>query len=630
MGEVWKASQVYSNQLVAIKFVRPDLLKVPEFRTRFLNEAKTLARLEHDRIVPFYGVREENGRLALVLRFVDGESVARRIDRLGPMPLELAMMCARDVLPALGYAHENDVVHRDVKSHNILISVKDHKECFFLSDFGIAVAEFSGRETDVGTSVGTLHYMSPEQIEGSPDLDPHRGGHRSDIYSFGVVMFEMLSGQLPFGNRRTREDAHEEIVAMHCNAAVPRLKDMNPALGANLSAMEAVVHQCLAKLPEDRPQSCAQLLQMLEDAAASADAFSTWDQTQLELDRRDTLLKGRHPESGHHDAQRIKSERQHALRPEIEQKLEAERREAQRLEALEAERLVAEREKAHRLEVEQKLEAERREAQRLEALETERLVAEREKAHRLEVEQKLEAERQEAQRLEALETERLVAEREKAERLEVERKLEAQRQEAQRLQASEADGNRNARATHGPMPTPRRRKLVLLGIAATLVVGASYGVFRAITVPTKTDRVRPVSPAPPFDWQRVRYDDPRLKDCGDVAACAARKQQSDNLQAPRNWGAIRYDDPLLRDCMEYSNCTERSEQASSLTSKPVGYWRTVRSGDPLLKDCMKYALCVEAASRTIAPQSIPEDTFPGKAKLEHGVKSIYDLSPEKK
>src|ERR1017187_3357475 len=170
MGEVWKAAQIHSDQLVAIKFIKPALLEDAANKTRFLNEAKTLGRLEHDRIVPLYGVAEDRGRMALILRFIDGESLARRIDRLGALPLDLAMSCARDVLAALGFAHERGIVHRDVKPHNILIDQREH---FFLSDFGIAVAEFVGRDTAIGTSVGTWHYMSPEQIERPRDLDPH-------------------------------------------------------------------------------------------------------------------------------------------------------------------------------------------------------------------------------------------------------------------------------------------------------------------------------------------------------------------------------------------------------------------------------------------------------------------------
>lgn len=262
MGEVWKASQIHSDQLVAIKFIKQHLLDDPDHEKRFLIEAKTLGKLEHDRIVPLYGVCEDQGRLALILRFVDGESLARRIDRLGALPIDLALSCARDVLPALGMAHENGIVHRDIKPQNILI---DARERFFLSDFGIAVTEFAGRGTAEGTSLGTLHYMSPEQIEKPRWLDPHRGGQRSDIYSFGVVLFEMLTGRLPFGDRQGKGDRFAQIALMHCTVAPPRPRECNPNLG---EALEVVVLQCLEKNPDHRPQSCPELLRKLEAAVA--------------------------------------------------------------------------------------------------------------------------------------------------------------------------------------------------------------------------------------------------------------------------------------------------------------------------------------------------------------------------
>jgi eukaryotic-like serine/threonine-protein kinase len=276
MGEVWKASQIHSEQLVAIKFIKPHLLDDPVHKSRFLQEAKTLARLEHDRIVPLYGVCEASGRLALILRFIDGESLARRIDRLGAVPPNLALACVRDILPALDFAHSKGIVHRDIKPQNILI---DSRERFFLSDFGIAVTEFAGRATAEGTSLGTLHYMSPEQIENPRALDPHLGGHRSDIYSFGVVLFEMLTGRLPFGDRRDEHEGWTQIAWMHCTAPPPRLRDFHPAL---TPAIEGVVLQCLEKNADLRPQSCADLLKMLEDSAAAAPEAPNYVPTVVE------------------------------------------------------------------------------------------------------------------------------------------------------------------------------------------------------------------------------------------------------------------------------------------------------------------------------------------------------------
>jgi serine/threonine protein kinase len=276
MGEVWKASQVHSDQLVAIKFIKPHLLDDPGHKNRFLQEAKTLARLEHDRIVPLYGVCEDSGRLGLILRFIDGESLAGRIDRLGALPVDTALACARDILPALDFAHSQGIVHRDIKPQNILIDSRDR---FFLSDFGIAVAEFAGRLTAAGANLGTLHYMSPEQIDNPRALDPHLGGHRSDIYSFGILLFEMLTGHLPFGDRAKQEESWGQIVRMHCTAPPPRLRDFHPALPA---AIERVVLQCLEKNADQRPQNCTELLKMLQNAAAAPATVIAYEPTRIE------------------------------------------------------------------------------------------------------------------------------------------------------------------------------------------------------------------------------------------------------------------------------------------------------------------------------------------------------------
>jgi serine/threonine-protein kinase len=176
-------------------------------------------------------------------------------------------------------AHEHGIVHRDIKPQNILIDARDR---FFLSDFGIAVTEFAGRGTAEGTSLGTLHYMSPEQIEDPRRLDPHRGGHRSDIYSFGVVLFEMLTGRLPFGDRGGKGDSFARIAMMHCTALPPGLRQFNPNLD---EALEKVVLECMDKNPDNRPQSCTELLQRLEAAMAGGQHPPAYPETILEAGR---------------------------------------------------------------------------------------------------------------------------------------------------------------------------------------------------------------------------------------------------------------------------------------------------------------------------------------------------------
>ena len=263
MGEVWLGQDRLADRRVALKFIKPHLLDDPGFRARFSNEAKTLGKLEHDRIVTLYTVLDEGDYLALVLRFIDGNSLADRIDlQGGPLPLDFVVSCARDILPALGFAHDHGIIHRDIKPPNILVDSRDRS---FLMDFGIAVAAFAERGTMTGFAIGTPHYMSPEQIRTPRDITPESGGHRTDIYSFGVVLFEMLSGRVPFGQHSGVEDMYA-IQHAHCNDAPPRLCDINPHVAP---ALEEVVLSCLAKDPNDRPQTCIELLAQFESAALS-------------------------------------------------------------------------------------------------------------------------------------------------------------------------------------------------------------------------------------------------------------------------------------------------------------------------------------------------------------------------
>lgn len=261
MGDVWLATETRAERPVALKFIKPYLLQDPGFLTRFLNEARTLGRLDHDRIVTLFAVLEKDGHLALVLRFIDGRSLADVIDEQRVVPLAIVMACARDVVPALGSAHEKGIIHRDIKPQNILV---DRSGRSFLTDFGIAVVDFADRGTVTGFSIGTPHYMSPEQIQTPREVTMQHGGYRSDIYSFGVVLFEMLTGRLPFGANTSHDDIYR-IQNAHCVEAPPRLRDINPDV---TPAVEEVVLRCLAKSPADRPQSCAELLQLLESAAA--------------------------------------------------------------------------------------------------------------------------------------------------------------------------------------------------------------------------------------------------------------------------------------------------------------------------------------------------------------------------
>jgi eukaryotic-like serine/threonine-protein kinase len=259
MGEVWLASDTRADRLVAIKFIKPGYLDDPAVRTRFLNEARTLGRLEQDRIVTLYNVVEDGTSLALVLRFIDGASLADRIDAQGALPLDFVAASARDILPALGFAHEHGIIHRDIKPQNVLV---DKRGRSFLTDFGIAIGDFAERGTVTGFAVGTPHYMSPEQIQTPRSITVQDGGHRSDIYSYGVVLYEMLTGRVPFGGDSGVEEIYR-VQHAHCVEPPPPLREVNSSVPP---ALEDLVLCCLAKKADERPQSCAELLEQFNAA----------------------------------------------------------------------------------------------------------------------------------------------------------------------------------------------------------------------------------------------------------------------------------------------------------------------------------------------------------------------------
>jgi serine/threonine protein kinase len=263
MGEVWEAHDIPADRPVALKFIKPDLLSRPGFRARFVNEAKTLGKLEQDRIVTLYTVLEEGEHLALVLRFIDGQPLSDRIETQGALPVDFVLSCARDILPALDFAHERGVIHRDIKPQNILVTRQGR--CF-LTDFGIAVTSSQERVTLGGAAIGTPYYMSPEQITKPSDLTMEKRGYRTDIYSFGVVLFEMLTGRLPFGHDSGIEETFS-IQQKHCFEPPPSLRTLR---GDIPPAIEAVVLRSLEKDPAARPQNCSELLAELEAAARGA------------------------------------------------------------------------------------------------------------------------------------------------------------------------------------------------------------------------------------------------------------------------------------------------------------------------------------------------------------------------
>jgi serine/threonine-protein kinase len=189
MGKVYKVRSIISDRFEALKVLLPDLAAAPELADRFLREIKVQASLEHTNIVALHNAMRIQNQLLMVMEFVDGVTLEREI-RGGPLPVRQAVDCMTQVLSALGYAHGRGVIHRDVKPANMILMASGVVK---LMDFGIAKAASDHRLTMTGTTLGSLYYMSPEQIQGLVNLDA-----RADVYSAGVSLYELVTGRRPF------------------------------------------------------------------------------------------------------------------------------------------------------------------------------------------------------------------------------------------------------------------------------------------------------------------------------------------------------------------------------------------------------------------------------------------------
>ena len=260
MAEVWRARNPLLNTQAAVKFLVPKLAGNPEIEKRFLAEGKRQAALQHPNIVSAFDFHYVDNRSYLVMRFVDGENLEQRLFKLqSPMSASEAVGVSRDVLSALEYAHAQGVVHRDIKPSNLLV---ENGGRVHVLDFGIALVLGEERLTRVGTAIGTPHYMSPEQIVGARTIDG-----RSDIYSFGCVLYQMLTQATPFD--ATEQDGNVDYIVKdkHLREQPAPPSKINAAIPEYL---DKVILRCLAKKPEERYRTCADVLAALSGARPAA------------------------------------------------------------------------------------------------------------------------------------------------------------------------------------------------------------------------------------------------------------------------------------------------------------------------------------------------------------------------
>jgi serine/threonine-protein kinase len=251
MAKVFLAHDRKYERAVAVKVLRPDLA-ADMGATRFLQEIQIAARLHHPHILPLYDSDQADGLVYYVMPYIEGDTLRQRLARERQLPVGEALQIAREVADALNYAHGAKVVHRDIKPANILLG-SGHA---LVADFGIARA-IGAAQTSAGHVIGTPAYMSPEQIDGDPNLDG-----RSDIYSLGCVLFEMLAGEAPF-----RGSSLTAIIAHRLSAPAPSVRAFRELVP---EAVDAALRKAMAVLPADRFTTAAQFAEALGTSATVA------------------------------------------------------------------------------------------------------------------------------------------------------------------------------------------------------------------------------------------------------------------------------------------------------------------------------------------------------------------------
>lgn len=247
MADVYKAKCHRLNRYVAIKVLKSEYSSDKNFVSKFRNEAQSAAGLSHPNIVNVYDVGEDNGLYYIVMELVEGITLKRFIERKGHLEIKEAVGISIQIAQGMEAAHANHIIHRDIKPQNIIISREGKVK---VTDFGIAKAATSNTVTQ--NAIGSVHYLSPEQA---------RGGYsdeRSDIYSLGVTLYEMLTGRVPFAGDNT-----VSVALLHIQGEATPVRELNPSVSVSL---DKIVQKCMQKKQERRYQSASELIQDLKNS----------------------------------------------------------------------------------------------------------------------------------------------------------------------------------------------------------------------------------------------------------------------------------------------------------------------------------------------------------------------------
>ena len=269
MAEVWCAEDEVLGRRVALKLMGGRFAEDPEFRERFRREAQAAAGLTHPNIVAIFDRSEWDGTPYIAMELVDGRTLKELVTERGPLPPEIAVSLTEQILRALGYAHRSGIVHRDIKPQNVIIDGEGQAK---VADFGIARAGETSEMTQAGAIVGTMQYLSPEQAEGHP-VD-----RRADLYSAGIVLYELLTGQVPFDG-----EAPISIAIKQINERPVPPRQLEPGIPP---ALEAVVLRALEKDPARRYQNAEEFIAALEQARRAPARPVVVEEAPVEEERR--------------------------------------------------------------------------------------------------------------------------------------------------------------------------------------------------------------------------------------------------------------------------------------------------------------------------------------------------------